>query len=217
MELTTQLISSQTTLDEATVERVFGRVLQRGLSLTIPELEPLEGPDGQWKTVQTYGRVAGIGYRTGVTLDIGSPDDIEELWVSLPLQVGATVSSQQELVLTERGGLLLRIREFEPVTVSMSRDARATTVLRFNPQKEALTQFQAYDVSQFQATVNGELVGGWGVAGVKYTDPNEVAGTVDDQIIGWDVQPDLTPGAVTHIATLARGVLIIDIYGEGRD
>ncbi len=220
MQLTTQLISSQTTIDDATIERVFGRIMLRGLELTIPDDEPLAGPDGEWKTVQTRGRLGGLptqGYSNGQTFNVGSPDEIEELLVSLPWPAGDTVKSTQELLLTERGGLLLRVREFAPTDVTITHDVRSSSVLHFVPQKSTLSEYQAVDIGRFQATVNGELVGGWGVASVKYADPNEVAGTVDDQIIGWDVQPDLTPGAVTHIATLARGVLIIDIYGEGRD
>ena len=219
MQRTTQLISSQTTLDDTTIEKVFGKILSRGLELQHTIAGELDGPDGEWKLEQDAGRIAGLAAQG--TVHVGSPDDIQELIVSLPWPKG-TLSSTQELLLTERGGYLLRIREFVRTAVTDTQDVRNATVVNYVPQANVLTAWQAYDIGEFQATVNGEEVGGWGVAGMRFVDPpagNDLYGTINgenktfnpDNVV--EDQPEGTVQSTELPRYFRVGQLIINLYG----
>lgn len=175
-------------------------------------------PREPWLAAQLEGYLQGV-LKEGILRDnryyCGSPNEAAEIWISLPWPVGSVRSSVEvpidgsaELVLTARAGLMLRITGFtvEPfkVTASYGEGGRADENLVFVVQNSRLQDNQAMDIQQFEANVNGEVVGGWGYAG--FTLVNPCIGLDEYGRIGQDIK-GLSADDTTEAPILAPGTL----------
>ena len=111
--------------------------------------------------------------------DIALIDTVSEVVISLPWPVGATSvkTSAGTLSARTRSGLLLIAPGAGTYNVTASFPDAANATITY---KIGSSGMQAMDITNFEANVNGNEVGGWGYAGFTFiTTPGAEFGTVD--------------------------------------